>query len=78
MLRWIHKQIYFYALIPCLPYAAYFSYIVEPPFFLIILSLPNILIIVSLLYILRNFMVQQLFKQDFIERIVWHGYIILL
>ncbi|AOM40391.1 multidrug effflux MFS transporter [Xenorhabdus hominickii] len=76
----INKKFLYYAAIPCFAYAAYFSYLIESPFILTTMGLPEkyigyTYIILSLSYVLGNLTAKKSSRQRSLRKTISRGYI---
>ncbi|MDE9433381.1 multidrug effflux MFS transporter [Xenorhabdus bovienii] len=76
-----NKEFLYYAAIPCFAYTAYFSYLIESPFILTTMGLPEkyvgyTYIMLSLSYVLGNLTAKKLSHQQGMEKTISLGYII--
>ncbi len=77
----INKEFLYYAAIPCFAYTAYFSYLIESPFILTAMGLPEkyvgyTYIMLSLSYVLGNLTAKKLSRQQGVRKTISHGYLI--
>ncbi|MER2472520.1 MULTISPECIES: multidrug effflux MFS transporter [Photorhabdus] len=77
----INKEFLYYAAIPCFAYTAYFSYLIESPFILTAMGLPEkyvgyTYIMLSLSYVLGNLIAKKLSRRQGVRKTISHGYLI--
>ncbi len=76
----INRKFLYYASIPCFAYTAYFSYLIESPFILTTMGLPEkyigySYITLSFSYVLGNITAKKLMGRRSIEKTIHYGYI---
>ncbi|MBD2812046.1 multidrug effflux MFS transporter [Xenorhabdus sp. Vera] len=77
----VNRKFLYYSAIPCFAYATYFSYLVESPFILTIMGLPEkyvgyTYILLSLSYVSGNLIAKKLTHKKGMENTILYGYIL--